>query len=210
MALLLEICHHVAHHSDAVHEGRWETAGHFCFWDYPLIELVGKTMGFVGFGRIGQAAAALAKSFGMTILAYDVYPNESGQALAAYVDLDTLLKRSDVVSLHCPLTDESKGMINTKSIQKMKDGVIILNTSRGPLIDEQALADALNAGKVSAAAVDVVSVEPIQQSNPLLQAKNCLITPHIAWAPKESRQRLMDVAVENVQQFLNGTPQNQV
>ncbi|MBE0600790.1 MAG: D-2-hydroxyacid dehydrogenase [Firmicutes bacterium] len=210
MALLLEICHHVAHHSDAVHAGRWETAGHFCFWDYPLIELAGKTMGVVGFGRIGQAAAALARSFGMKILAYDVYQNESGKALAEYVDLDTLLTQSDVISLHCPLTEESKEMINKQSIAKMKPGVIILNTSRGPLIAEQDLADALNAGKVYAAGVDVVSVEPIQQSNPLLKAKNCLITPHIAWAPKESRQRLMDVAVENARQFLNGTPQNQV
>jgi len=210
MALLLEICHHVAHHSDAVHAGRWETAGQFCFWDYPLIELAGKTMGIIGFGRIGQATAALAKGFGMKILAFDVYQNKSGKALADYVDLNTLLEKSDIISLHCPLTDENKGMINAQSIAKMKDGVILLNTSRGPLIAEQDLADALNTGKVYAAGVDVVSVEPIQKSNPLMQAKNCLITPHIAWAPKESRQRLMDVAVDNVKRFISGSPQNQV
>ncbi len=210
MALLLEICHHVGHHSEAVHQGRWESAGHFCFWDYPLIELAGKTIGFIGFGRIGQAAAALAKAFGMRILAHDMYPNAAGRALAEYVDLDMLLANADVISLHCPLTDETKGIINKKNLQKMKDGVIILNTSRGPLIVEQDLADALNSGKVFAAGVDVVSVEPIRGDNPLLQAKNCLITPHIAWAPKESRQRLMDVAVQNVKQFLSGSPQNQV
>lgn len=210
MALLLEICHHVAHHSDAVHQGRWEKAGHFCFWDYPLMELAGKTMGFIGFGRIGQAAAALAKAFGMKILAYDVTQNESGRALAEYVSLNALLAGSDVISLHCPLTDESKGIINTANIAKMKDGVILINTSRGPLIAEQDLADALNAGKVYAAGVDVVSTEPIRPDNPLLKAKNCFITPHIAWAPKESRQRLMNVAVENVRQFIKGTPQNQV
>ena len=210
MALLLEICHHVGHHSEAVHQGRWESAGHFCFWDYPLIELAGKTIGFIGFGRIGQAAAALAKAFGMRILAHDMYPNAAGRALAEYVDLDMLLANADVISLHCPLTDETKGILNKKNFQKMKDGVIILNTSRGPLIVEQDLADALNSGKVFAAGVDVVSVEPIRRDNPLLQAKNCLITPHIAWAPKESRQRLMDVAVQNVKQFLSGCPQNQV
>jgi len=210
MALLLEICHHVGHHSEAVHQGRWESAGHFCFWDYPLIELAGKTMGIVGFGRIGQAAAALAKAFGMRVLAYDMCPNESGRALAEYVELDTLLADADVVSLHCPLTEETKGIINAKNIAKMKDGVIILNTSRGPLIVEQDLADALNACKVFAAGVDVVSVEPIHGDNPILKAKNCLITPHIAWAPKESRQRLMDVAVQNVKQFLAGAPENRV
>ena len=210
MALLLEICHHVGHHSEAVHQGRWESAGHFCFWDYPLIELAGKTIGFIGFGRIGQAAAALAKAFGMRILAHDMYPNAAGRALAEYVDLDMLLANADVISLHCALTDETKGILNKKNFQKMKDGVIILNTSRGPLIVEQDLADALNSGKVFAAGVDVVSVEPIRRDNPLLQAKNCLITPHIAWAPKESRQRLMDVAVQNVKQFLSGCPQNQV
>ncbi|MDD3457357.1 D-2-hydroxyacid dehydrogenase, partial [Sphaerochaeta sp.] len=199
-ALLLEIAHHVQHHSDAVKQGRWTSCPDFCFWDYPLIELAGKTMGLIGYGRIGQAVARIARAFGMVVIAYDSYQDPKHQDV--YVSLDELLKRSDVISLHCPLFEATKGIINKETIAQMKDGVIILNNSRGPLIVEQDLADALNSGKVYAAGLDVVSTEPIKEDNPLLTAKNCLITPHISWAPKESRQRLMDIAVENLKAFL--------
>ncbi len=207
-ALLLEIAHHVQHHSDAVKEGRWTSHQDFCFWDYPLIELAGKTMGIIGYGRIGQATARIARAFGMHVIAYDV-SQQSGSS-DVYVDLDTLLGSSDVISLHCPLFESTRGIINKQSISRMKDGVIILNNSRGPLVVEQDLADALNSGKVYAAGLDVVSEEPIKADNPLLTAKNCLITPHISWAPKESRQRLMDIAVENLKAFLEGKPQHVV
>ena len=210
IAMLLEICHHVAHHSDAVHAGRWSSNIDWCFWDYPLIELEGKTMGIIGFGRIGQRTGEIAKALGMRVIAFDAYQNDAGRAIGSYVDLDTLLKQSDVISLHCPLFPETKGIINKDSIAKMKDGVILLNNSRGPLIVEQDLADALNSGKVYAAGLDVVSEEPISPSNPLLNAKNCLITPHISWAPKESRQRLMDAAVENLARWVGGAPVNVV
>lgn len=210
IALLLEICHHVAHHDAAVHAGRWSECPDFCFWDYPLIELSGKTMGIAGFGRIGQVTGRIAKALGMNVIAFDKHQNDAGRAIAEYVSLDELYSRSDVISLHCPLFDDTKGMINRESIQKMKDGVIILNNSRGQLIVEKDLADALNSGKVYAAGVDVVSTEPIREDNPLLKAKNCLITPHISWAPKESRERLMSIAVENLAAFLNGKMQNVV
>ena len=206
IALLLEICHHVAHHSDAVHAGRWESSPDWCFWDYPLIELAGKTMGIIGFGRIGRTTGRIAKALGMNILAAGSRETEEGRAIAEYVDLDTLLSRSDVVVLHCPLFPETEGMINRDSIAKMKDGVILINNSRGQLIVEQDLTDALNSGKVYAAGLDVVSVEPIREDNPLLKAKNCFITPHISWAPKEARQRIMDCSVQNLQAFLAGTP----
>ena len=206
IAMLLEICHHVAHHSDAVHEGRWESNPDWCFWDYPLIELAGKTMGVIGFGRIGQATGKLAKALGMEVLAYDSFPNDSGKEIAKYVDLDTLLGASDVIALHCPLFPETERIVNKETIAKMKDGVIILNNSRGPLVAEQDLADALNSGKVYAAGLDVVSAEPIRGDNPLLKAKNCIITPHISWAPKESRQRIMDCTADNIRSFLAGSP----
>ena len=206
IALLLEVCHHIGHHSNAVAEGRWETNPDFCFWDYPLIELEGKTMGIIGFGRIGQATGRVAKALGMNILAHDLYPNDSGRAVGTYVDLDTLFTQSDVISLHCNLTAENTGLINRETIAKMKDGVILINNARGQLIVEQDLADALNSGKVAAAGLDVVSSEPIRGDNPLLRAKNCILTPHISWAPKESRQRIMDCTVENVRAFQNGTP----
>lgn len=208
IAMLLEICHHVAHHAQAVRQGRWECCPDWCFWDYPLIELAGKTMGIVGFGRIGQQTGRIARALGMEVVAYDSAPSDSGRRIAAYVELDTLLEKSDVIALHCPLFPETEGIINRQTIAKMKDGVILLNNSRGPLVVEQDLADALNAGKVYAAGLDVVSVEPIRGDNPLLQAKNCLITPHISWAPRESRQRIMDCAVENLRSFLTGAPQN--
>ena len=209
-ALLLEICHHVAHHSEAVHAGRWEQSPDFCFCDYPQIELAGKTMGIIGFGRIGQKVGTIAKAFGMKVLAHSPHEYESGKAIGTYVNLDTLLAESDVISLHCPLFPETEGIINQATIAKMKDGVILLNNGRGPLVVEQDLADALNSGKIQAAAVDVVSAEPIKGDNPLLTAKNCFITPHIAWATKEARQRIMDRAVNNVKAFLSGAPANVV
>jgi len=210
IALLLEICHHIGHHDASVHAGNWENCHDWCYWDYPLIELDGKILGIIGFGRIGQTTGRIAKAMGMKILAYDRYPNKSGQEIAEYVSLDVLLAQSDVIALHCPLFPETEGIINKDTIHKMKDGVILINNSRGPLIVEQDLADALASGKVAAAGVDVVSTEPIRGNNPLLNARNCIITPHISWAPKESRQRIMDCAVENVKAFLNGIPQNVV
>ena len=210
IALLLEICHHVAHHSEAVHEGRWETNPDWCFWDYPLIELAGKTMGIIGFGKIGQTTGKIAKALGMTVLASGSRETESGRAIAEYVDRDALFARSDVVVLHCPLFPETEGMINRDSIAKMKDGVILINNSRGQLVVEQDLADALNCGKVFAAGLDVVSTEPIRGDNPLLTAKNCFITPHISWAPKEARQRIMDCSVQNLRSYIDGTPINAV
>lgn len=206
IGLLLEICHHIGHHDQTVHQGRWESSSDWCYWDYPLIELDGKTMGIIGFGRIGQSTGKIAKALGMEVLAYDNYPNENGKAIAEYVELDTLLAQSDVVALHCPLFPETEGIINKDTISKMKDGVILLNNSRGQLVVEQDLADALNSGKVSAAGLDVVSTEPIKGNNPLLTAKNCFITPHISWAPKESRQRILDCTVQNIQAFLEGNP----
>ena len=210
IALLLEVCHHVGHHSEAVYKGRWENNPDWCFWDYPLIELADKTMGIIGFGRIGQATGRIARALGMKVLAYDSFVSESAKAIGDYVDLETLLASSDVIALHCPLFPETQGIVNKNTIAKMKDGVIILNNSRGPLIVEQDLADALNSGKVYAAGLDVVSTEPIRADNPLLKAKNCIITPHISWAPKESRQRLMDIAVDNLEKFLKGAPINVV
>lgn len=210
IAMLLEICHHVAHHSDAVHAGRWTANPDWCFWDYPLIELDGKTMGIIGFGRIGQATGRIARALGMRVLAYDSRPSDAGRAIAEYVPLDELLANSDVISLHCPLFPETEGVVNKANIARMKDGVILLNNSRGPLVVEQDLSDALNSGKVYAAGLDVVSTEPIRPDNPLLKAKNCFITPHISWAPRESRQRLMDIAVENLRAFLAGAPVNVV
>ena len=210
IALLLEICGHAAHHSDAVHAGRWAESGEWTFWDYPMIELAGKTMGIIGFGRIGQNVGRIAKALGMNVIAFNRSRSAEGAEIAEYVELDELLRRADVVSLHCPLFPETRGIINRETIAKMKDGVIIINNSRGPLVVEQDLADALNSGKVYAAGLDVVSSEPISADNPLLKAKNCLITPHISWAPRESRQRIMDCTVENIRAFQAGKPQNVV
>ncbi len=209
-ALLLELCHHTAHHSEAVHSGRWENNADWCFWDYPLTELAGKTMGIIGFGRIGQRTAEIAKAFGMKVLAFDAYPCEAGRELAEYVPLERLLEASDVVSLHCPLLPETEGIMNRDTISRMKDGAMLINTSRGPLVAEQDLADALASAKLAGAALDVVSTEPIHGDNPLLKAPNCIITPHIAWAPRESRKRLMDIAAENLRQWMNGIPVNRI
>lgn len=210
IALLLEICGHAGHHDQAVHQGKWAQCGDWCFWDYPMIELSGKTMGIIGFGRIGQAVGRIASALGMKVLAYNRSRSESGAKIGEYVELNELLSRSDVISLHCPAFPETVGIINKDTIAKMKDGVILINNSRGALVVEQDLADALNSGKVYAAAVDVVSGEPIRENNPLLSARNCLITPHISWAPRESRQRIMDCTEENIRCFLAGKPQNVV
>lgn len=205
MALLLEIALHVGHHSQAVQDGRWSACRDFAFWDYPLMELRGKTMGIVGYGSIGQAVAKLAKAFGMRVMAY----SRHGCA-EDYAPLDELYAQSDVISLHCPLTAENAGMIDASAIAKMKDGVILLNTARGGLINEHDLREALLSGKVYAAASDVVSAEPIRADNPLLGLENMIITPHIAWAATEARQRLMDIATDNVRQYLAGHVQNNV
>ena len=209
-ALLLEICHRVAHHDKAVKDGAWAASPDFCFWDFPLIELSGKTMGIIGFGRIGRQTCRIAKAIGMEVVVNSPSRDDAGEAMAEYAGLDDLYSRSDVIVLHCPLTPATNAMIGKDAIAKMKDGVIIINNARGPLIVEQDLADALNSGKVYAAGVDVVSVEPIRPDNPLLTAKNCFITPHISWAPKESRQRLMGIAAGNLSSFLSGKPVNVV
>ncbi len=206
IALLLEICHHIGHHDQAVKAGRWTSSPDWCFWDYPLIELAGKTMGVIGFGRIGRKTGQIAAAMGMKVLAYDRNETEEGRQLAEYTDLDTLLARSDVIALHCPLFPETEGIICRETIAKMKDGVIILNNSRGPLIVEADLAEALNAGKVYAAGLDVAREEPIPADSPLLTARNCILTPHISWAPRESRQRIMDMSAENLRAYLAGTP----
>jgi glycerate dehydrogenase len=209
MALLLEMCHHVGEHSREVKNGAWSNSKDFCFWNFPLIELAGKNMGVIGMGRIGQTTAKIAQSFGMNVLAYDAFPNKDLETeTLKFVGLDELFKNSDAISLHCPLFESTKGIINKDNIAKMKDGVMIVNTSRGPLIVEEDLAEALNSGKVAGAAVDVLSEEPAKMNNPLMTAKNCIITPHIAWAPKEARDRLLNIAIDNLEAFLNGNPVN--
>ena len=206
ISLLLELCHRIGYHSDVVHQGKWAECPDFCFWDTPQMELAGKTLGIIGCGRIGQAVAKIAKALGMHILAYTRTPKEDNE----YVDLDTLLAKSDVISLHCPLTADNAELINKDTIAKMKDGAILLNTARGGLVNEQALADALKSGKLRGAAVDVVSAEPICKNNPLLSAPNCIITPHMAWAPIESRQRIIDCTYRSITGYLAGQPVNVV
>lgn len=208
IALLLEMCHHVWKHNEDVKNGGWTENIDLSFRENPLIELYGKTLGIIGYGRIGQSTAKIAKAMGMNILAYDLNNFLENDETAEFVSLDDLLGRSDVISLHCPLFKNTKGMINKETISKMKDGVLIVNTSRGALISEQDLADGLNSGKIAGAALDVVSIEPIKKDNPLLKAKNCIITPHIAWAPRESRARLMNIAVNNLKSFIEGSPVN--
>lgn len=210
IGLLLEICHHVQLHNEAVHAGEWERCPNFCFWKTPIMELAGKTMGIIGFGRIGRAVGRIAKALGMTVLATGSRRCPEGEQIAEYVDLQTLLTRADVISLHCPLFPETEKLINRDTIARMKDGAILINNSRGGLIDEQDVADALNSGKLRAAAVDVVSVEPIVGSNPLLTAKNCIITPHMSWAATEARARIVDITAANIRTYLAGNPQNVV
>lgn len=205
MAQLLEICHQVGHHNDAVQQGRWTACRDFAFWDCPLIELKGKVFGIIGYGRIGQATEALAKAFGMRVIHYS--RRRVGENA---VSLEELFAQADIISLHCPLTPDNAGMIDKAAIGQMKDGVILLNTARGGLINEGDLREALLSGKVYAAASDVVSSEPIRADNPLLGLPNMFITPHIAWASRAARQRLMDTAVDNARQFLAGKPVNNV
>lgn len=210
-AHILEICQQVGLHDNAVKEGEWCSSPDFCFWKKPLIELDGKVMGIIGYGRIGQAVGKVAEAFGMKVLAYS--PRRRAELESnnmKYVELEELLAESDIISLHCPLFENTKDIINKDTIAKMKERVIIINTSRGPLVNEQDLAEALNSGRVYAAGIDVVSEEPIKESNPLLKAKNVFITPHIAWAPREARERLMNIAVENLQGFLSGKAINVV
>lgn len=209
-ALLLELTQHAGHHAQTVRDGRWVRSPDWCYWDHPLVELDGLTLGIVGYGRIGQAVARLAEAFGMKVIASASSSGRKREANVAVVDLEYLFSESDVVSLHCPLTPETKHLVNAQRLARMKPTSFLLNTSRGPLVDEAALADALNSGRIDGAAMDVLSVEPPPADNPLLSAKNCLITPHIAWATRAARARLMRTAVDNVRAFLAGNPQNVV
>ncbi len=210
MALILELCHRIGLHNHSVHQGDWVKSTNFCYWLTPQTELAGKTLGILGFGRIGRAVGALANAFGMKVIAYNRSQCEEGRVIGEYVDLETLFSQSDILSLHCPQTPETEKIINAATIAKMKEGTMLINTSRGGLVDELALVEALESGKLRGAAVDVVSQEPMKADNPLLATRKCIITPHIAWAPVESRQRLLDCVVENIRAFLNGTPQNVV
>ena len=210
IGLLLEICHHVELHNQSVHAGDWERCPNFCYWKAPIMELSGKTMGIIGFGRIGRAVGRIAKALGMRVLATGSRKCEEGLSIAEYVDLDTLLRKSDVISLHCPLFPETERLINRDTISKMKDGVILINNSRVGLLDEQAVSDALNSEKLRYAAVDVVRTEPIAADNPLLSAKNCIITPHMSWAAVEARGRIVDITAGNIRAFLEGRPRNVV
>ena len=206
--LLLEICHQIGHHNKLVHEGAWTACPSFCFWDTPQMELAGKTMGIIGFGRIGQATGRIAKAFGMEVLACSRTRYEGMDV--EYVELEELLARADVISIHCPLTEKTQGLINRETIAKMKDGAILINTSRGPILCEAAVKEALISGKLRYAAVDVACVEPIPADSPLLSAPNCIITPHMAWAPAESRQRILQSTVRSIDAFLAGSPVNAV
>ena len=208
-ALLMELCRRVAHHAQTVRDGRWCESPDFCYWDFPLVELNGLTLGIVGYGAIGRTVARIGRGFGMRLIAHT--PTASSQEEGVeFAALDELFRRADVVTLHCPLTEATRNLVNAQRLLLMKPTALLLNTSRGPLVVEQELSDALNAGRIAGAGLDVLAVEPPARSNPLLTAKNCLVTPHIAWATRAARQRLMDIAVENLRAFLNGTPQNVV
>ena len=209
-ALLLELCHRIGLHDTLVHQGRWSECPDFCFWDTPQMELAGKTIGIIGFGKIGRAVGRIARAFGMNVLAYSRSQCIEGQSIGCYVELDELLQRSDIISLHCPLFPETREIINAQTIARMKDGAILLNTARGPLISEDAVARALHTGKLRGAAMDVVTQEPIPTDSPLLTAPNCILTPHMAWAPTESRARLLNCVADNIRAFLEVHPQNVV
>lgn len=210
-AFILQVTNEVALHSNAVKNGEWCTCPDFCFWKTPLTELDSKIIGIIGFGSIGRRVAKLAEAFDMKVLAYAPRPKDKGELKTVeFVDLDTLLINSDIITCHCPLTEETKGMINEENISKMKKNAIFINTSRGPVVDEKALADALNSEKIKAACLDVLETEPALESNPLLKAKNCYITPHIAWAAHETRARLLKILEENIEAYLSGKPQNVV
>lgn len=202
-ALLLELCHRVGHHDALVQAGAWSRCPDFCFWDTPQMELAGKTLGIFGFGSIGRAVGRIGRAFGMEVLACSRSRCPEGEAIGSYVDFPTLLEKSDVLSLHCPLFPETRRILDGAALSRMKDGAILLNTARGPLVDEEAVAAALVSGKLRGYAADVVSEEPIRGDNPLLSAPNCVLTPHMAWAPVESRQRILDATVRSIQSFLD-------
>ena len=210
VSLLLEVCSHIGHHNDSVHAGEWASNVDWCYWHFPMIEVSGKTAGIIGLGKIGVNTAKSLRAMNVNVIAYDAFQSEAGKAVAEYVELDELLAKSDFVFLHCPLFPSTQGIINKDNIAKMKDGAILINNSRGPLVVEQDLADALNSGKLAAAAVDVVSTEPIKADNVLLTAKNCIITPHISWATKEARERIMQTTADNIKAFMDGAPVNVV
>lgn len=209
-SLLLELCNRVGLHDQLVHEGQWPKHTGFCFWETPQMELAGKTMGIIGFGRIGRAVGRIARAFGMNVLAYNRSRCPEGQEIGQYVDLDALLERSDIISLHCPQTEETIGLINAGTLAKMKDGTILLNTARGAVVNEADVAKALESGKLRGFAADVVSREPILDTNPLLTAPNCVLTPHMAWAPIESRKRILGSVTQSIEGFLNGKLVNTV
>ncbi len=210
VSLLLEVCSHIGHHSESVHAGEWASNADWCYWHFPMIEVSGKTAGIIGLGKIGVNTARILRAMNMKVIAFDAFQSEAGRAVAEYVELDELLKQSDFVFLHCPLFPSTQGIINRENIAKMKDGAVLINNSRGPLVVEQDLADALNSGKLAAAAVDVVSTEPIRADNVLLTAKNCIITPHISWATREARERIMQTTADNIKAFIEGRPVNVV
>lgn len=209
-SLLLELCNRVGLHDMGVHDGKWCASTDFCYWETPQMELYGKTIGIIGFGQIGRAVGKIARAFGMHVLAYNRSRCAEGEAIGEYVSLDTLLAQSDIVSLHCPLTEQTSNIINKQTLSQMKDGAILLNTARGPLLNEHDVADALACGKLRGAAVDVVSFEPMRADNPLLCAPNCIITPHMAWSPIEARQRIIDITAQNIRLYLDKKPINVV
>lgn len=208
IALLLEVTSRIGHHAARVKEGEWARNADWCFWEYPLLELSGRTMGIIGYGRIGRRVGEIARALGMKVLFHDAFAQEDGSG--EKVSLVELLQRSDVVSLHCPLTKENDSLINKKTLAMMKSHAILINNARGKLINECDLAQALQDGTIYAAALDVVREEPIRSDNPLLECDNCLITPHISWASKEARSRIMDTAAENLAEFLRGNTQNRI
>lgn len=210
-AFILEITNQVSLHSESVKNGDWCRCPDFCYWKTPLTELMGKTIGVIGFGSIGRKVAEIAEAFDMNVLAYSPRPKDKGGLKSIhFVDLDTLLKTSDIITCHCPLTPETTGLINKENISKMKKSAVFINTSRGPVVNEQALADALNNGEITAAGLDVLETEPAKAENPLLTAKNCYITPHIAWAAKETRARLLSILEDNLKSYIEGNPKNVV
>ncbi len=210
IAMLMELTNHTSHHAEAVRQGRWAVCPDFCFWDHPIVELQGRTLGLVGFGDIGSAVAKIALAFGMKVLAarrtWAISPPEGVKAAS----VEDLFRHSDVISLHCPLNDETRAVVSERNLSLMKPSAFLINTARGPLVDEAALAKALNEGRIAGAALDVLSIEPPMADNPLLSAKNCLVTPHLAWASRESRARLIAAAAENLRAFLDGKPVNVV
>ena len=210
IGLLLEACSHIGDHDRSVHAGEWASNPDWCYWHHPMIEVSGKTAGIIGLGRIGVNTAKVLRALNVHVLASDAHESDAGRAVAEYVSLDELLAQSDFIFLHCPLFPATQGIINAANIAKMKDGVILVNNSRGPLVVEADLAAALNSGKVACAALDVVSTEPIKADNVLLTAKNCIITPHISWATKEARERIMQTTADNVKSFIEGKPENVV